>query len=302
VQSENCKETNSLPFGEGWGGVAWKAEERRQGVRSAFTSHFSSLFLSFLMLILHHSKGKILQAIILAAGISKRLRPLTDSTPKCLLKVGGRSILEMTIENVLKSGIDDFVMVTGYRENMIKDFINERFPSLKIKYLTNPDFENNNNSYSLWMTKDYINSSSILLDSDILFDFRIISKLLDSNYQNCLAVNRNHALSAEEIKVIIDTDNKIQHIGKEIDPAIGFGESIGIEKFSPDFFEKLCEVLERKIVAEDNVNEFYEKSFQELYDRGNAMYAVDVSEYKSIEIDFPEDLLRAEEEIRGIKF
>ncbi|MEO6693523.1 MAG: phosphocholine cytidylyltransferase family protein, partial [Saprospiraceae bacterium] len=69
--------------------------------------------------------------------------------PKCLLKVGEKTILEMTIDNVLKNGIDEFVMVTGYRENIIKDYIAVRFPDLKITYLTNRDYENNNNSYSL---------------------------------------------------------------------------------------------------------------------------------------------------------
>ena len=241
-----------------------------------------------------------MQAIILAAGISKRLRPLTDKTPKCLLKVGDTTILELTIKNVLKNGVNEFIMVTGYRENMIKDYIKAKFPELNIKYLTNPDFENNNNSYSLWMTKDYITGDSILLDSDILFDFRIISKLLASEHVNSLAVNANHKLGEEEIKVIVDSTNKILHIGKELDPFACFGESIGIERFSLPFFQSLGIILERKIVHENNVNEFYEKSFQELYDSGNAMYAIDVSEYKSMEIDFPEDFQRAQNEVKDI--
>jgi choline kinase len=242
-----------------------------------------------------------MQAIILAAGLSKRLRPLTDTTPKCLLRVGGKTLLEMTIDNILKNGVSEFVMVTGYRENMIKDFIGKNYPSLKITYLTNSGYENNNNSYSLWMTKDYIKGGSLLLDSDILFDYRIIAKLLKSQYLNSLAVNPNHKLGDEEIKVIIDSTNKIEHIGKHLAPEDCYGESIGIERFSHDFFVKLGEVLERKIVRENNVNEFYEASFQELYDRGNTMYAVDVSEYKSMEIDFPEDLKKAVLEVKDIQ-
>lgn len=233
-----------------------------------------------------------MQAIILAAGLSKRLRPLTDNTPKCLLKVGGKTILQMTIDNILKNDINEFVMVTGYRENMIKDFISKNYDGLNITYLTNSDYENNNNSYSLWMSKDYITGDCILLDSDIIFDFRIISKLLESEHSDCLAVVR-HNLGEEEIKVIIDSANKIQHIGKNLDPNKCYGESIGIEKFSRGFFKKLGDVLERKIIQEKNVNEFYEASFQELYDNRNSMYAIDVSIYKCMEIDFPEDLERA---------
>jgi choline kinase len=241
-----------------------------------------------------------MQAIILAAGISKRLRPLTDSTPKCLLKVGGKTIIEMTIDNILKNGISVFIMVTGYKENMIKDFIGNKYPGLNIKYLTNPDYENNNNSYSLWMTKNHITGDCILLDSDIIFDYRIISKLLASEHKDCLAVNCNHKLGDEEIKVIVDSTHKIQHIGKEPDPAESKGESIGIERFSLVFFKKLGEVLDRKIVKEHNVNEFYEVSFQELIDKGNGIFAIDVSEYRSMEIDTPSDLDRAASEILEI--
>lgn len=240
-----------------------------------------------------------MQAIILAAGLSKRLRPLTDNTPKCLLEIGGKTILQMTIDNVLKNGINEFVMVTGYRENMIKEFIKTHYPGLNIKYLTNSDYENNNNSYSLWMTKEHITGDCILLDSDIIFDFRIISVLLESKHSDSLGVIV-HELGEEEIKVIIDSSNKILHIGKNLDPNKCFGESIGIERFSGGFFKKLGEVLERKIVIEKNVNEFYEASFQELYDTRNSMYAIDVSKYRCIEIDFPEDLKKAGELIKGI--
>jgi choline kinase len=242
-----------------------------------------------------------LQAIILAAGMAKRLRPLTDQTPKRLLKAGGKTLLEMTINNILINGVNSFVMVTGYRENMIKEHISEKFPGLDITYLTNADYEINNNSYSLWMTKNYIKGDSILLDSDILFDYRIISKLFAFPHTDSLAVKSDHKLSDEEIKVIIDSTNKIEHIGKHLVPEASYGESIGIERFSHDFFIKLGEVLERKIVKEYNVNEFYEASFQELYDKGNAMYAVDVSEYKCMEIDFPEDLKKAQEEVKFLE-
>ena len=68
-----------------------------------------------------------MQAIILAAGLAKRLRPLTDTTPKCLLEVNGKNLLHRTMENVIANGITNFVFVTGYRENMIKSYLKENF-------------------------------------------------------------------------------------------------------------------------------------------------------------------------------
>jgi choline kinase len=233
-----------------------------------------------------------MQAVILAAGIAKRLRPLTDNTPKCLLNIGDKNLLHRTLDNIIANGINDFVFVTGYRENMIKEYLNNNFPEINKKILTNPDYENNNNSYSLWMTKEYIKDDILLLDSDILFDKGIISRLTESKYDNCLAVNVTKKLDAEQIKVITDSEKRILEIGKEISIEKSIGESIGIEKFSKNYLLELYNILDRKIVKENNVNEFYEASFQEIIDRGeqrNSLYSVDVSDFDCMEIDTVED-------------
>jgi len=242
-----------------------------------------------------------MQAIILAAGVSRRLRPLTDTIPKCLLSIGNKNLLQMTIENVLNNGINEFIFVTGYRENMIKDFVENTFPDIEKTFLTNPDFENNNNSYSLWMTKDFVKDDIILLDSDILFDEKIIKCLLESENENCLAVNSAHELDEEQIKVILDNENRILQIGKEISIPDSAGESIGIERFSTYFMKELFGILDRKIVKENNVNEFYEASFQEVLDNSNSkkefrnsIYAIDVSKFKCMEIDTVQDYQKAQ--------
>jgi choline kinase len=237
-----------------------------------------------------------MQAVILAAGIAKRLRPLTDSTPKCLLDLGGKNLLHRTVENILDNGIEDFVFVLGYRGNMIRDYLDKNFPGINKTILINPDYENNNNSYSLWMTKDYIKDGMLLLDSDILFDKKIVERLLNSNNENCLAVNVTDKLDGEQIKVIVDGEERIMHIGKEIDIEKSIGESIGIEKFSKNYLKDLFNILERKIVTENNVNEFYEASFQEIIDKNdkrNSIYSIDVSDYKCMEIDTVEDYKNA---------
>ena len=195
-----------------------------------------------------------MQSIILAAGVSKRLRPLTDTTPKCLLKIGHENLLERTIENVLSNNVNDFIFVTGYKEEMIKDFVNNRFPGINKTFITNPDYEINNNSYSLWMTKEFVKGNILLLDSDILFDEKIITLLLTSGHENCLAVNFTDNLDEEQIKVILDKENRVVEIGKEISIEKSAGESIGIEKFSGYFMKELFAILDRKISIENNVN------------------------------------------------
>lgn len=245
-----------------------------------------------------------MKAVILAAGVSRRLRPLTDTTPKCLLKIGNKNLLQRTIENLIANRIDDFIFVTGYRENMIKDFLNKNFPDIKKTFIVNPGYENNNNSYSLWMTKDFVKEDILLLDSDILFDKGIITKLMNSNHENCLAVHYTDRLDEEQIKVIVNRDHKVLEIGKEISIEKSAGESIGIEKFSSFFMKELFAILDRKIIQDNIVNEFYEASFQEVIDKDhsenanhhsrNSIYSVDVSEFTCMEIDTVQDYENAQ--------
>lgn len=237
-----------------------------------------------------------MQAVILAAGVSRRLRPLTDYTPKCLLDIAGRNLLQRTLDNLAINKITDILIVTGYRENMIKDYVKKNIKDLNINFITNEDYQYNNNSYSLWLSRDFIRQDFILLDSDILFDEKIITKLVQSQYQNCLAISVNGQLDEEQMKVVIGNDNRILQIGKEIEIDKAYGESIGIEKFSLSFSRVLFEILDRKITKENNVNEFYETTFQEILNRNDpeySIYCVDVSEYQCIEIDTIEDYEKA---------
>lgn len=245
-----------------------------------------------------------MQAIILAAGLAKRLRPLTDTTPKCLLDVGDKNLLHRTMDNVISNGITDFIFVTGYRENMIKDYLSANFPNVKIDYITNSDYSNNNNSYSLWMTKDYVKDDFILLDSDILFNADILTKLINDKNSNAATVNMKVKLDEEQIKVTLDSNNRILRMAKDVPLDKAVGESIGIEKFSKDFGKEIFDILDRKILKENNVNEFYEKTFEEIIARNdvrNSIYCVDVSDYECIEIDTVEDYHKAQNEFKHLK-
>lgn len=238
-----------------------------------------------------------MQAVILAAGAATRLRPLTDTTPKCLLKIGDKSLLQLTIENILANGVKDFVFVTGYLNHMIEDFVRTNYPDLNCRFLVNSDYENNNNSYSLWMTQEVVTGPILLLDSDILFDKAIISELLNCGKDSSIAVNFTQELDEEQMKVIIDGEGNIARIGKKIPIPQSVGESIGIEIFSSYFVKELYAILNIKIIEQKIVNEFYETSFQEMIDRGserNNIYAVDVSRYMCMEIDTIEDYNKAQ--------
>ena len=236
-----------------------------------------------------------MKAVILAAGVASRLRPLTNHTPKCLLKVCSKNLLELTIENLLDNKISEIIIVTGYLENKIRDFIDLRFPELNITIIYNEFYNSTNNIYSLWLAKNALNGEDMLLmDSDIVFNSQIIKKLCSSGKKNCLALKR-HDLSDEEIKVKIDKKGRVLEIGKEVKISEAAGESVGIELFGREVIPALFNIIDRKVNIEKNVNQFYEAAFQELITSSHEIYIVDISEYFSMEIDTAEDLRLAGE-------
>ena len=132
----------------------------------------------------------------MAAGMAKRLRPLTDNSPKCLLRVGERSLLQRTVDALIAGGIDELVVVTGYLRNLIEDFLKANYPQLKISFIDNPDYATTNNIYSLWLAIEIVGGKDfILLDSDILFDPEIVARMLRQK-RTSLAVNA-HELGDE---------------------------------------------------------------------------------------------------------
>ena len=237
--------------------------------------------------------------VILAAGMAKRLRPLTDTTPKCRLEVGGRPILESNVRAMQQAGISEFVVVTGYRADQIKTFL-EQLESLDnlenptFHFLHNADYEHNNNIYSLWMAGEYVRGKEFLcMDSDSLCDPAAVARI--AHEPECaLALNR-HECGEEEIKVIVDADVHITEISKVCSIQDAIGESVGIEKMTADYSTALYKELDQMIVKEGLIDVFYERCFERLIPQGHTFKVVDTTDYFSYELDTPEDFQRAQE-------
>ena len=239
--------------------------------------------------------------------MAKRLRPLTDTKPKCLLEVGGKTLLERTVRAMQQAGISEFVVVTGYRGEMIREFIISHFsdprsecgvanPSRipKVHFLHNADYEHNNNIYSLWMAMDVVRGRDFLLmDSDILCDPAAVVRIAQEQ-EPALALNR-HECGEEEIKVIVDAENHITEISKVCSIQDAIGESVGIEKMTADYSEALYHELEQMILKEGLVDVFYERAFERLIPQGHTFRVVDTTCFFSYELDTPEDFQRAQE-------
>ena len=232
--------------------------------------------------------------VILAAGMAKRLRPLTNDKPKCLLKVGERTLLERTVEAMRQCGITEFVVVTGYCADQIRDFLTAHYPQTIFHFLHNVDYEHNNNIYSLWMSGQVVRGREFLLmDSDILCDPAAVGRIA-SEQEPALAVNR-HELGEEEMKVVVDADCRITEISKTCRPEDAMGESVGIEHVTPEYSEALFHELDLMIEHEGLIDIFYERAFERLIPQGHTFRVVDTTTYFSYELDTPEDFQRAQE-------
>src|SRR5690242_20625303 len=147
-------------------------------------------------------------AVILAAGVGSRLRPLTDDRPKALVEVSGATILGRAVQALVAHGIERLVVATGYREDAIVAAL--AGVGLDVVYRRNPDYETTQNSVSLARCRDVLAGAAFFkLDGDLLFDSAILKRLDASAGMLAVAVDRSVELDTEAMKVQIATDERI---------------------------------------------------------------------------------------------
>jgi len=246
-----------------------------------------------------------MKAVILAAGMASRLRPLTSDTPKCLLKVGERTLLQRSMDALVEVGIRQFVIVTGYLHEQIETFVRETYgESIRVRFIHNKDYETTNNIYSLWLARPEAEGQEILLlDSDLLYDGQILKRVLADKHENVLTLIR-HELGEEEMKVVTDKDGAITEISKTCDPALAAGESLGIERMGKAYTTALYRELDVMMNTEHLENTFYELAFlrliaqkQSLTNVGLRFSVLDVTDLFSCELDTVEDFENAKQRI-----
>ena len=235
-----------------------------------------------------------LKAIILAAGVGSRIRPLTDNCPKCLLKVGGITILERMITNIRECGIGDVIIVLGYLDKKIEDFVTSTFPDLFVQFVVNEKFAQTNTGYSLMLAEAFTNGTGFVkFDADVVFDKDILRKLIDSDFENCLCIDRNIQLDAEEIKVVVEGGNRVVRASKTADVKLAIGESIGIEKISCETAKSLFAELTSMMAQPASHQDYYERAYERLIEKDTPFHALDITGLAWTEIDTKEDFASA---------
>ena len=200
----------------------------------------------------------------------------------------------MMLSHIKTCGINEVIFVLGYLQDQIKDYVKTQFPDLIVQFITNEKYEVTNTGYSLMLTKDFVkNSTFIKFDADVVFDINILKTLIASEYDNCLCIDKNINLDAEEIKVIIKDDNRVVKASKTVNPLDAIGESIGIEKISGETAHTLFNDLELMMKDEQYHQEYYEAAYERLIEKDVPFYALDISGLRWTEIDTKDDFMLA---------
>ena len=223
-----------------------------------------------------------MDALILAAGRGTRMGGIDK--PKCLLDIGGTSIINNQIKNFRNAGIDRIFIVTGYNSQLIHSHLNDDFTFLHIT-----EYANTNNLYSVWTARDSLDDDFICVYGDLLFHKEILDKCIQNNSDICLVIEKN--VRSETMKIRIE-NNLIVEVNKNISEDLADGNFIGMAKFKksmiPDLFNEISFLVEN-----GNLNSYYTSAIESLIQKNKQINFVETNNLPWMDIDEEHELAEA---------
>ncbi len=231
-----------------------------------------------------------MKAVILAAGRSTRMYPITLEMPKCLLEIApGKTIIEHQVEMLNKCGVKDIIVIVGYLKEKIQEVLKN-----KVRYREFKDFAKYNNLHTLYSIKDELNGDIVILYSDVVFGEKMLRKLLANKEDFCLLVhNKNILKDTARVRI---KDDSIYDIGNHIPVEEGDGNFIGIAKFSKNGAKILTKEIKKMIKDEKHNNSYYIIAVIEIAKKRKVAYEF-ADDEPWIEIDFLKDYEKAKQNI-----
>lgn len=237
-----------------------------------------------------------MKAVILAAGLGTRLRPITDSVPKCMVSVNGVRIIDKQIDNLLQNGVTEIYVVDGYKAEILADHLRTIYPEIHI--VPNPRYAETNNMYSLFLASQFVKGEEFLLmNADVYFDSEIIGGLIQGDNQSKIACDRSCFIE-ESMKITI-ADGKINHISKKISPEEYYAVSIDVYRISKKDSRTLFKEVEDTVVDRKDENSWTEVALDNIFEYSN--FKPYVIKGRWFEIDTYDDLYKAEKIFNGDK-
>lgn len=243
-----------------------------------------------------------MKAIVLSAGQGSRLLPLTAERPKCTLDVGGRTVLEWQLHALADNGIDDIVVVTGFRpaqvEAVIACFERARFEHARVKTLFNPFYNVSDNLATCWLARAEMSPPFLIVNGDTLFESSTLATLLAGRgpHDITLACDHKSHYDDDDMKVVIDS-GRLLRVGKRLDPSQVNGESIGMMVFGERGATRFRDRLEQIMRRDEGKNRWYLSAIDELAQEGG-VGACSIHGHGWCEIDDRADLDHADKAVR----
>jgi choline kinase len=234
-------------------------------------------------------------AIVLVAGVARRLAPLTDTTPKALLPVGDRPILARMLDALAAARVRRAVLVVGHLADRIREAAGDRWQDMAIEYVTNRE-HTRGSALSLHAARAWLAEPALVMDADVVFPREFLRRLLTAPAPSAFLLDRGFTDTGEEVKLYTRGDRVIA-LGKKVVPPAWdqVGEGVGFFKCGAEAGPALVRCL-RKVIDESDGMAEYEDALHLLLGRRHVGW-VDVTGLPWTEVDFVEDLRRAEREV-----
>ena len=235
------------------------------------------------------------KAVVLAAGVGSRLRPVTASTPKPCVTVGPKPILAHQLHAYADAGVVEVNVVAGYLADEVRALcgtVADERPSLEISVIENEVYDETNNMYSLSLAREVVDGHSFLLSNgDVVFDPQVATQLVAGN-GSAIACDTS-IYDEESMKITLDREGRVEHISKEVGEREADATSIDCYRFSSEFSERLFEEIDRRLGS--GTDEWTEVAIDDLLGSGeHDVEPLDVAGARWVEIDDHEDLRAAD--------
>ncbi|MEE8524020.1 MAG: phosphocholine cytidylyltransferase family protein [Thermoanaerobaculia bacterium] len=226
------------------------------------------------------------QAVILAAGCGRRLGSETGGRPKCLLSVGGKTLIERQLEALEEIGIDKVCVVAGFGADEVRAQLDGR-----CSLILNRRWADTNSLYSLWLTREWVRGELFLFNSDVLAHIDVYRRIAAAP-SSCLAFDSSSGHDGEHMKVWIDGGD-LRAISKCLPAAQISGENVGILRFAPRVAQLVLGAADA-LVTNGGRQAWAPAAIDSLVPQSR-IRCVDVSDLPWVEIDCPDDLRTARE-------
>jgi choline kinase len=236
------------------------------------------------------------KAIILSAGQGSRLGHLTDDRPKCLIDFNGRSLLDRQLDALAANGVEEAVVVTGFRDDQIEAALaarGERGPKVRTVY--NPFYKVADNLGSLFVALGELTGDVLVWNGDTLVSEELMARVIGNDRQGiCVSIDRKDSYDEDDMKVVVDEEGRLHAIGKRLEMSDVNAESIGLLAFRGDGSTVFAKAIERAIRTTEGTTIWYLRVIHQIAQEA-PVWTLDINGHEWGEVDFPEDVDAARE-------